>query len=130
KYIDFIDAYADLSDGEVAQYRAEYLNETGDKTMGLAATLRQEGRLEGWQMGKQEGRQEGIQTGMEKGLEKGKQEGKQEGEAALLLRQMALRFGPLADGLRERVQAADADTLLVWGERILTAATAEEVVRE
>ncbi|MFM8331535.1 MAG: hypothetical protein ACKN9T_07585 [Candidatus Methylumidiphilus sp.] len=110
KYIDFIDAYADLSDGEVAQYRAEYLNETGDKTMGLAATLRQEGR------------QEGIQTGMERGI--------QTGEAALLLRLMTLRFGPLADNLRERVQAADADTLLVWGERILTAATAEEVVRE
>jgi flagellar biosynthesis/type III secretory pathway protein FliH len=79
-------------------------------------------------------RQEGIQTGMEKGMEKGKQEGiqtgKQEGDAALLLRLMALRFGPLTDGLRERVQAADAETLLQWGERIFTAETAEEVVGE
>jgi hypothetical protein len=114
KYIDFIDAYADLSEDEVARYCAEYINETGDKTMGLAATLRQEGR--------QEGKREGIQTGI--------QTGRQEGEAALLLRLMALRFGPLADSLRERVQAADADTLLQWGERILTAETAEEVVRE
>jgi hypothetical protein len=51
------------------------INETGDKTMGLAAILRQEGR--------------------------------QEGESALLLRLMALRFGPLANSLRERVQAED-----------------------
>jgi hypothetical protein len=63
-------------------------------------------------------------------MEKGIQTGRQEGEAALLLRLMALRFGALDDTLRERVQAADADTLLLWGERILTAETAEEVVRE
>jgi hypothetical protein len=122
KYIDFIDAYADLSEDEVAQYCAEYINDSGDKTMGLAATLRQEGRLEGWQMGKQEGRQEGMERGIKAG--------KQEGEASLLLRQMTLRFGPLADTLRERVQAADAETLLQWGERIFTAETAEDVVRD
>jgi hypothetical protein len=118
KYADFIDNYADLSEDEVAQYRAGYINETGDKTMGLAATLRQEGRLEGIQAGMEKGKQEGIQTG------------KQQGEASLLLKLMTLRFGPLTEAVRERVQAADAETLLRWGERIFTAATAEEVVRE
>jgi len=114
KYADFIDAYAELTEDEVARYRARYINETGDNTMGLAAILREEGRQEGKQEGKQEGRQEG----------------RREGESALLQRQMTLRFGPLADGLRERIQTADAETLLQWGERILTAATPEEVVKE
>ena len=36
-------------------------------------------------------------------------------------------FGPLSEGNRAKVRAADADTLLRWGERILTAATVEEV---
>ncbi len=47
KYIEFIDAYADLREDEVARYRAEYIDNTGGNTMGLAAILRQEGRQEG-----------------------------------------------------------------------------------
>jgi hypothetical protein len=45
----------------------------------------------------------------------------------LLLRQLELRFGALSEGDRARVRSADSDTLLRWGERILTAVTAEEV---
>ena len=57
----------------------------------------------------------------------GVEKGRQEGEAILLLRMLELRFGPLSEGNRAKVRAADADTLLRWGERMLTAATAEEV---
>ena len=119
KYIDFIDAYADLSADEVARYRAEYINRNaGDDTMGLAAILREEGRQEGKQEGRQEGKQEG------------RQEGRQEGEAAILLRLLALKFGPLPESVAGKVRRADADTLLAWSERVLTAATAEDVVQE
>ena len=69
--------------------------------------------------GAEKGRQEGRQEGLEEGLQKG--------EATLLSRMLELRFGPLSEGNRAKVRAADADTLLRWGERILTAATAEEV---
>ena len=78
--------------------------------MGLAAILREEWR--------------------EEGRKEGRQEGRQEGGSSLLLRQMTLRFGPLDEALRERIRTADAETLLVWGERVLTAATPEEVVKE
>lgn len=122
KYADFIDAYAELTEEELALYRAHYINETGDNTMGLSAILREEGRQEGWQKGKQEGEQ--------KGRLEGRQEGKQEGEAAMLLRLLALKFGPLPEPIIEKVRGADADTLLAWSERVLTAATAEEVVKE
>ena len=60
----------------------------------------------------------------------GLEEGLQQGEATMLWRQMELRFGPLDERLRARVQAADAETLLRWGERILTAATAEDVLAD
>ncbi|MEY4193927.1 MAG: hypothetical protein RLZZ226_295 [Pseudomonadota bacterium] len=75
--------------------------------MGLAQILRQEGR--------EEGRQEG------------KEEGKQEGEATLLIRLLELRFGKLDDMTRQRIKQADADILLVWGERVLSATTLDAV---
>jgi len=62
--------------------------------------------------------------------EEGRQEGRQEGEAALLLRLLERRFGTLAETVSERVRTADGETLLRWGERILTAATPEDVVKE
>ena len=71
--------------------------------------------------------EEWKREGMEKGRLEGRQEGRQEGEASLLLRQLELRFGPLSEGSRAQVRAADADTLLLWGDRVLTAATVEEV---
>ena len=118
KYADFIDYYADLSTEEIDTYRTTYLTKQGD-VMGLAQILRQEGREEGRQEGKEEGRQEGK--------EEGKQEGKQEGEATLLIRLLELRFGKLDDMTRQRIKQADADILLVWGERVLSATTLDAV---
>ncbi len=63
----------------------------------------------------------------QRGREKGRREGRQEGESALLLRQLEARFGPLDSEIVERVQAADADRLLAWGERILSAERLEDV---
>lgn len=77
--------------------------------------LREEGRL----IGRQEGRQEGRLIG--------RQEGRQEGEAALLLRLLEHKFGHLAPKIRKRVQDADAERLLDWGERVLTAERLEDV---
>ncbi len=56
-----------------------------------------------------------------------KRQGRQEGEAVLLQRQLELRFGPLDETSRARIRRADAETLLQWGERVLTAATLAEV---
>ncbi|MBP1151276.1 Rpn family recombination-promoting nuclease/putative transposase [Methylocaldum sp. RMAD-M] len=71
--------------------------------------------------------EEWKRQGMEKGLQQGRQEGRQEGEATLLLRLLELRFGPLEETHRERLRHADADTLLQWGERVLTAQAIEDV---
>ncbi len=70
-----------------------------------------------------EGRQEGIQIG--------EQNGHLKGEATLLLRLLKQRFGPQLPGwVDERVRTADATTIELWGDRILTAQSLEEVFRE
>jgi len=76
---------------------------------------------------KAEGLQAGLQQGLEQGLQEGRQEGRQEGEAALLLRLLTRKFGPIDEPTRTRVLAADAEQLLVWGERVLSAETLLEV---
>jgi predicted transposase YdaD len=59
--------------------------------------------------------------------EEGRQEGRREGEAEMLLRQLRIRFGTLPADTVARVHAADPETLLRWSERVLSAATLNEV---
>jgi flagellar biosynthesis/type III secretory pathway protein FliH len=61
------------------------------------------------------------------GLQEGIQEGLQQGEAAIVLRLLERRFGALDETVRQRIQAADAETLLLWGERVLTAQVLADV---
>jgi predicted transposase YdaD len=68
---------------------------------------------------REEGRQEGHQEGH--------QEGRREGEAEMLLRLLRIRFGTLPTDAVARVQAADPEALLHWSERVLSAATLDEV---
>ena len=59
--------------------------------------------------------------------EEGRQEGRREGEAEMLLRLLRIRFGTLSTDAVARVQEADPEILLHWSERVLTAATLDEV---
>ena len=59
--------------------------------------------------------------------QQGIQQGQTEGEAAILVRQLERRFGPLSPRHRARIESADAETLLVWGDRVLTAQSVDEV---
>ena len=51
-----------------------------------------------------------------------------EGEARILLKLLELRFGPLSDATRARVEEATLKRLDVWAERVLTATTLDEVL--
>ena len=57
----------------------------------------------------------------------GRVEGCVEGEAVMLLRLLDRKFHPLPESARQRIAAADAETLLVWGERVLDANSLDEV---
>ena len=59
--------------------------------------------------------------------QEGRREGRQEGEAALVLRLLERKFGVLDPVMQRRITQADAETLLAWGERILSASTPEEI---
>ena len=45
----------------------------------------------------------------------------------MLLRQLTRKFGAIDESIRARVLGADAEQLLVWGERVLSAETLEDV---
>jgi hypothetical protein len=62
-----------------------------------------------------------MQTFIDRYIEQGRQEGRQEGEAAVLLSLIEDKFGPPSESTRQRIAAADAETLLRWSRRILTA---------
>ncbi|MEI6399296.1 MAG: DUF4351 domain-containing protein, partial [Pseudomonadota bacterium] len=70
---------------------------------------------------------EGLVEGKAEGRVEGKAEGRVEGEATLLLRLLERKFHLLPESARQRIAAADAETLLVWGERVLDAKSLDEV---
>ena len=70
------------------------------------------------------------QASRKKGREEGREEGLKEGELLLLQRLLTLKFGPLDEATQARLAAADDDTLLIWGERVLTAGRLAEVFVE
>jgi predicted transposase YdaD len=59
--------------------------------------------------------------------EEGRSEGRSDGEAAVLLRQLEARFGPLDEAVRARVRRATSDQRLAWATRVLTAGSLAEV---
>jgi hypothetical protein len=50
-----------------------------------------------------------------------------EGEVKMLVRLLESKFGGLRVDDRERIEAADAERLLDWGERVLTAKSLSDV---
>ncbi len=71
---------------------------------------------------------EGKAEGKIEGKIEGKAEGKTEGKAELLLKQLDLRFGPLPADTRARVESATPEQFDAWAERVITAATLDEVL--
>ena len=73
--------------------------------------------------------QKGIQKGKQEGLREGLQKGIATGEGLLLQRQLARRFGPLPDAVLQRIAAASITELELWGDRVLDAASLDDVFR-
>jgi predicted transposase YdaD len=69
-----------------------------------------------------------YQDAVEKGMANGIAKGEAIGEAKLLLRLLERKFRSLPESARQRIAEADAETLLVWGERVLDAKSLDEVL--
>ena len=61
------------------------------------------------------------------GFKKGKQQGLQQGESAMLFRLLERKFGQVSEEVKQKIESADSDTLLEWGEKILSASTMYDV---
>lgn len=123
-----LEEFKTMLENRVAEWNRE-LREEG-RLLGLKEGIKKgvkEGRQKGIQEGRQKGIQEGRQRGVKEGREKGIQEGRQAGEALLLLRLLERKFGRLDAPTRTRVRNADAERLLEWGERVLSAQRLEDV---
>ncbi len=88
----------------------------------IMTTLAERLRQEGWKQGRQEGREEGRKAG--------RQEGRDTTARNVLLRHLALRFGPVDDDARARVETARYEELTVWSDRVITADSLAEVFAE
>ena len=70
-----------------------------------------------------------IEQGEIKGRAEGEARGEARGRRALILKQLALRFGAIPESIRARVESAEPDQLDRVAERVLTAASLEDVFR-
>ena len=71
--------------------------------------------------------QQWYEEGRVEGEAKGRVEGEAKGRAELLLKQLRLRFGSFPAPVVDRVRTASIDDLDRWGERILEAASLDEL---
>ena len=99
KYLDFVDIYAALDETERERYEREYPDEVST-----------------------------MKSFSERFIEQGVQQGVQQGEALALIRVMRRKFGDLPEPARQRIESADAETLLQWLDRIVTAKSVDEVI--
>jgi Putative transposase, YhgA-like/Domain of unknown function (DUF4351) len=102
--IRYIHHTSDFAPGSLRQLVRGLGRRVEDTAMTAAERLRAEGRAEG------------------------KAEGKAEGQAQLLLTQLTLRFGALPPEVQMRVAKASLAQLALYGERVLTAASLDEVL--
>jgi len=73
-------------------------------------------------------KKEGLEMGLERGLEQGREQGREQGARQTLLRQLRVRFGPLSDDVKRRVEAIRSlERLNEIAEQILVARSLEEM---
>jgi len=77
--------------------------------------------------GREEGRQEGRQEGLQEGRHQGLHQGLHQGKAQLLERQLARRFGPVPESVRQRLAAASESELEAWALNVLDASALDAV---
>ncbi|MGA1600513.1 MAG: DUF4351 domain-containing protein [bacterium] len=71
-----------------------------------------------------------LRRGREEGLLQGLEQGKLEGPAAVLLRQLQRRFGPLPSSQQRLLQSATQAQLDLWADRGLDAESLSEIFQE
>ncbi len=71
--------------------------------------------------------EQGLRKGIRLGKAEAKAKGKAEAKAELLLRELEFRFGGVPTSVRQRIHAGGEADFDRWAERILTAASLDEL---
>ena len=71
-----------------------------------------------------------LKEAEERGIEKGIEKSRTEGEAKILQKLLKLRFGTLSATLEARISQASKEEIECWADRILEAASLEDVFRD
>ncbi len=100
---------------------------------GALSVAEKRGVAKGMEQGRQEGlkkgRQEGLKKGRQEGLKKGRQEGRTESARRMLTSLLQQRFGPLSETALARIHNAPAEIAERWLERVVQAASIEDVFK-
>jgi predicted transposase/invertase (TIGR01784 family) len=83
--------------------------------------------MQKWDEGKAKGLAEGLAKGKAEGLREGVVKGKQEGEVAMLLQFIQLKFKRMPAELENKIRQMDAEALLAFSAKILTATCLDEL---
>jgi len=62
-------------------------------------------------------------------MQQGMQQGRRQGESTMLFRLIERKFGKVSEEVKQKIEAADIDVLLEWGEKILNASTIDDIFR-
>ncbi len=66
--------------------------------------------------------------GLKEGRSQGLKEGRSQALRNLLVKLLTRRFGPVPEAAMSRIQDAEPDLLEVWGERLLSAGSLDDVL--
>jgi putative YhgA-like transposase len=99
----------------------------GDLTHSLEGSNMLSENVERWE---RELEERGLVKGLEQGREQGLEQGRHQGAAALLASLLEARFHDSSAWIEARLKAASTEQLVFWGQRVLTAATLQEVFEE
>lgn len=96
----------------------------------IAASLSEAAReaLQDMDPAKYEYQSEFAKRYLAQGEARGRIEGEARGRAALLIKQLSMRFGPLPEAVGERLNSASIEELDAFAERILSASSLEEIL--
>jgi predicted transposase YdaD len=72
----------------------------------------------------------GRAEGEAKGRAEGEAKGEAKGRADVLLKLLAVKFGPTSEGVAKRIRSASLEQLDRWVERVITATSLEDVLAD
>ena len=125
--VNCVEMYLQLTPGEEAESSSLWRRERTE-VRAMAMMWMEKLREEGLEKGKKEGRKEGRKEGLREGRKEGREEGLRQGAKRVLLDLLGKRFGPLPEGVRQRVEEiASTDRLSRLAQRALSARSLEEM---